>query len=108
MRRLLDIIFLIVIIFTLNGIKDELHHACDILTNLDKNIAEVEVHTSELEKPEDMLARREYQRKAIIRLTEHNQCLDKHYGWTAFVKNKLRPIDTEPDCGSPFIPYPYK
>jgi len=65
MRRLLDIVFLIVIIFTLNGIKDELHHACDILTSLDNNIYEVEMHTSGLERPEDIMPRRKYQKESM-------------------------------------------
>lgn len=62
------VVGLFLVIWFLSSINDGIHEVHDYLNSLDKNIYEIEMHTSGLEKPSEIMARRAYQRKAMEEL----------------------------------------
>lgn len=59
------VVILLAIIYFLYSINDELHHIERQLLSLDNNIYEIEMHTSGLEKPNEIMTRREQQQKSM-------------------------------------------
>ncbi|MCW8416905.1 hypothetical protein OQJ18_13420 [Fluoribacter dumoffii] len=58
------VVALAVIIWILFSINQGIHHIERQLGSLDNNIYEIEMHTSGLEKPSEIMERRAQQRKA--------------------------------------------
>jgi hypothetical protein len=56
---------IVVVIWLLASINNGIHHIERQLRSLDNNIYEIEMHTSGLEKPSEIMERRELQRKAM-------------------------------------------
>lgn len=59
------IVGLTVVAWLLFSINDGFHHIERQLRSLDNNIYEIEMHTSGLEKPSEIMERRELQRKSM-------------------------------------------
>lgn len=56
---------LVVVTWLLFSINNGIHHIERQLRSLDNNIYEIEMHTSGLEKPSEIMERRELQRKSM-------------------------------------------
>jgi hypothetical protein len=59
------VVGLAVVTWLLFSINDGIHHIERQLRSLDNNIYEIEMHTSGLEKPSEIMERRELQRKSM-------------------------------------------
>jgi hypothetical protein len=56
---------LVVVVWLLSSINDGIHHIEGQLQRLDNNIYEIEMHTSGLEKPNEIMERRAQQKKSM-------------------------------------------
>ena len=56
---------IVVVIWLLASINNGIHHIERQFRSLDNNIYEIEMHTSGLEKPGEIMERRELQRKSM-------------------------------------------
>jgi hypothetical protein len=61
----LVIVGLVVVIWLLSSINNGINHIERQLQSLDNNIYEIEMHTSGLEKPDEIMERREQQKKSM-------------------------------------------
>lgn len=59
------VVGLAAVIWLLSSINDGIHYIEGQLQSLDNNIYEIEMHTSGLEKPSEIMERRELQRQSI-------------------------------------------
>ena len=59
------VVGLIAVVWFLSSINNGIHNIEDYLRNLDNNIYEIEMHTSGLEKPNDIMERRAQQKKSM-------------------------------------------
>ena len=59
------VVGLAAVIWLLSSINDGIHYIEGQLQSLDNNIYEIEMHTSGLEKPSEIMERRELQRKSM-------------------------------------------
>lgn len=56
---------LVVVVWLLSSINNGIHHIEGQLDSLDNNIYEIEMHTSGLEKPDEIMGRRAQQKKSM-------------------------------------------
>jgi hypothetical protein len=56
---------LVIVIWLLSSINDGVHYIEGQLQSLDNNIYEIEMHTSGLEKPNEIMERRAQQKKSM-------------------------------------------
>jgi hypothetical protein len=61
----LVVVGLVVVIWLLSSINNGIHHIEGQLDSLDNNIYEIEMHTSGLEKPDEIMERRAQQKKSM-------------------------------------------
>ena len=59
------VVGLAVVIWLLSSINNGIHHMEGQLDSLDNNIYEIEMHTSGLEKPDEIMERRAQQKKSM-------------------------------------------
>ena len=59
------VIVLVIIIWLLSSINNGIHHIEGQLDSLDNNIYEIEMHTSGLEQPNEIMERRAQQKKSM-------------------------------------------
>lgn len=64
----LIVVAFVVVIWFLSSINDGIHHIERQLESLDNNISEIEIHTSGLEKPSEIMDRRAQQKKTVEHL----------------------------------------
>ncbi len=59
------VVGLVMVIWFLSSINNGIHHIESQLQSLDNNIYEIEMHTSGLEKPNEIMERRAQQKKSM-------------------------------------------
>lgn len=68
----LFVVGLVVVIWFLSSINNGIHHIEGQLQSLDNNIYEIEMHTSGLEKPNEIMERRMRQKKSMEEAEKFN------------------------------------
>lgn len=73
MKNLFNVLILVsiaVVIWFLSSINSEINNIEGQLQSLDNNVYEIEMHTSGLEKPNEIMERRKQQKKSMENIRE--------------------------------------